>query len=229
MSPFFLYQRSLVQEEAMTTLHIWRTQIQRVSRRSLLPGLFAALVLSHVSGAALIPFMGNLSITVAAPPLSPNPGFLFPDDTNGNEISLILTNNSNADARITNVAAPTFGGMSNPITSATLSGEDECVGTVLGPGGSCGFYIVFGTANIFPNFTLPATIQDSVSASFSTTKTDGVQPFRLVRTYTKTANLTVYDSSISSNASTVPEPETYVLAGLGLIAVGVAGRRKAKG
>ena len=213
----------------MTTLHTLRTQMQRASRRSLLLGLFGALVLTHVSCAALIPFMGDLSITVAAPPLDPNPGFLFPDDTTGNEISLILTNNSNADARITNIAAPTFGGRNNPITAAVLNGEDECLGTVLGPGGTCGFYIVFDTANIFPNITQPATIVDSVSASFSTTKTDGVQPLRLVRTYRKTANLTVYDSSISSDAGTVPEPETYVLTGLGLIAVGVAGRRKSKG
>jgi hypothetical protein len=86
---------------------------------------------------------------------------------------------------------------------------------------------VFDTANIFPDFTVPATIQDSLAALFFTTKTDGVQPLRLVRTYSKVASLTVYDSTISA-ASAVPEPQTYLLSGLGLIAVGMAGRRRGK-
>jgi hypothetical protein len=202
--------------------------LYQMSRRSLLLGSFAALLLAPVSRAAPVVFMGNLGITVAPPPLDNNPGLLYPDNTTGNEISLILTDNSNADVKITNIAAPTIGGKSNPITAAILSGEDECVGTILAPGGSCGFYIVFDTGNIAPDFTKPAFIQDSISALFFTTKTDGIQPFRLVRTYSKIANLTVYDSSIAtSDPSAVPEPQACALIGFGLIAIGLAARRKA--
>ena len=215
----------------MKTLRSLHKTIQRLSRRSLLMGSFGALTLTQVSNAAPIVFSGNLTITVAAPPLTPNPGFLYPDKTAGNEISLILTNNSNADARITNIAAPTIGGRSNPITAASLSGQDECVGTILGIGGSCGFYILFDTADISPAVTLPATIQVSVSALFFTTKTDGVQPLRLIRDYSKIAALTVYDSSISADDPTaVPEPQASVLTGFGLIAVEVARRlRRVRG
>jgi hypothetical protein len=203
----------------------------RSLQNAMLPGLFGALLLTPVSHAApVVAFTGNLSITVAPPPLETNPNLLYPDNTTGNEISLILTDNSNADVRITNISAPTFGGRNNPITAATLSGEDECAGTILAPGGSCGFYIVFDTGNIAPEITQPASIQDSISAIFFTTKTDGVQPFRLVRTYSKTANLTVYDSSISTGdpdgPSAVPEPQACALIGFGLIAIGVAGRRR---
>ena len=209
------------------TLRNSHKAIQRVSRRSLLLGLFGALLLTHVSNAAV--FTGNLTITVAPPPLDVNPNLLYPDNTTGNEIGFILTDGSNADVKITNIAAPTIGGKSNPITAAALSGEEECVGTILAPGGTCGFYVVFDTGNIAPAFTQPAFIQDSISALFFTTKTDGVQPLRLVRTYSKIANLTVYDSSISTGdpgQSAVPEPQAYALIGFGLITIGLAGRRR---
>lgn len=217
----------------MKTLRNLRTTMQRRNRRSLLLGMFGALVLTHVSNAEPIFFKGSLGITVEAPPLEINPNLLYPDSTTGNEIGFILTNNSTVDAKILNVAAPTFAGKSNPITSAVLSGEDECVGTILGPGGSCGYYVVFSTASIAPDIFLPATLQDSVSVQFATMKTNG-QPLPVIRPYAKTARLTVYDSSISSigdpgDPSGVPDPQTYALTGCGLIAIGVANRRPRAG
>ena len=212
----------------MTTLR----SFQQVIQRSLLPGLFGALLLTPVSHAAPVVFRGNLTITFGPPPLVNNPNLLYPDNTTGNEIGIVLTDNSNADVKITNISAPTIGGKSNPITAAVLSGQDECVGTILAPGGTCGYYIVFDTGNIAPEVTQPAFIQDSLSALFFTTKTDGVQPFRLVRDYSKVGNLTVYDSSISigdPNASAVPEPRACALIGFGLIAIGVARRRRVAG
>jgi hypothetical protein len=212
----------------MTTLHSFQQAIQRVSRRSLLLGLFGALLLTPVSQAAPIAFTGSLGITFGPPPLVNNPNLLYPDNTIGNEIGIVLTDNSPVDVKITNIAAPTFGGKSNPITAAALSGQDECLGTILGPGGTCGFYIVFDTGNIAPNFIQAAFLQESISAIFSTMKTNG-QPLPALRNYSKIGNLTVYDSSISigdPTASAVPEPHTCALIGLGLIAIGVAGRRR---
>ncbi|MBI4906963.1 MAG: hypothetical protein HY820_25270 [Acidobacteria bacterium] len=196
--------------------------------------LFA--VLTTAAQAAPIVFLTGSGVVNLRPDRE-NPNLLFPENTNGNELIFIITNNSNTNMRITNILDPTFrflsGDRDDAIANLTISDTNPCKGVTLVPTDVCAFSILFDAVDnsgVNDSDFGRWRITPRVSVSYATTNTLGVSvptPALL----TTNVRVTVFDPAASFNdpgADAVPEPSTcyLLLSAVPFLIVGKLRRRQ---
>lgn len=199
-----------------------------------LKSLLAAVITTAASAAPITLLRG--SGTVALRPDPANPGLVFLEDTQANELIYIITNNSNANMTITNIFDPVLRlltrGADDVVVrnSLVLSDTNPCRGVTLVPRDVCAFSVLFDTADRGKDNNVDTSrwqITESVSVQYLTVKTDGVTPLRSVDLLNKNVVVTVTDPNASfTDAEAVPEPGALFMTFIGMMLVGLGLARK---
>ena len=187
------------------------------------PRIFSGVLLAILAATALraapVTFAGSATLTLRPDPA--NPGLTFDANTFNNELIFIITDDSNASLKITNIFDPILTPLDkNPTalvdTPLEISDTNPCKGTILKPKEVCAFSVLFDTSGPNDGASNQWQIGEQVSVKYFTrpfatvAAIPGNNPLKVKVTVQNAAQV------IDPQPNAVPEPGTLLSVGLAL-------------
>jgi hypothetical protein len=193
------------------------------------PHILSRILLATIAATALraapVNFKGAATLTLQADPA--NPMLTFDSNVFNNDLTFVITDGSNAAMKITNIFDPTLTALNkNPTalvdTPLEISDTNTCKGSILQPGGTCTFSVLFDTSGPNDGASNQWQIGEQISVLYYTQTPMGKQyniPSAVPVNNPLKVKVTVQNAALIStdpSPSAVPEPGTLLSVGLGL-------------